>query len=212
MVITLCYDAISKNVEGLGISPFIVFSISGLSIFPACLIILSLQDRIGRKAMASSSLFLSGVMISIAGFLLKINGRSLEHTSVIILITFSRFGVVIAYNSAAQYATEILPLSVRAQGVAACHVVGYACTFLSSYILYLGHYLNFLPSLILGILAIVGALFCLLLPETLHRNLPLNLYEGERFGENENILYFSCFDRSRKRIASKSQETIVEQF
>lgn len=67
MVITLCYDAISKNVEGLGLSPFVMFTLSSATIFPACLVLLALQDRIGRKAMASSSLLISGVFTAGTG-------------------------------------------------------------------------------------------------------------------------------------------------
>lgn len=67
MVITLCYDAISKNVEGLGLSPFVMFTLSSATIFPACLVLLALQDKIGRKAMASASLFVSGIFTAATG-------------------------------------------------------------------------------------------------------------------------------------------------
>lgn len=70
MVITLCYDAVSRNVQGLGISPFMMFTLSASSILPACLMIIALQDRIGRKAMTSISLLLSGIFISVSGFIL----------------------------------------------------------------------------------------------------------------------------------------------
>lgn len=53
------------------------------------------------------------------------------------LAIIGRFGVTVAYNSGAQYATELIPTCVRGQGVAAVHVAGYALTFFSSYILYL---------------------------------------------------------------------------
>lgn len=79
MVITLCYDAISRNVEGLGLSPFIMFSLSAAAIFPACVVLLLLQDIIGRKAMAASSLFISGVFTAATGFVIAyqqgVNGR-----------------------------------------------------------------------------------------------------------------------------------------
>lgn len=67
MVITLCYDAISKNVEGLGLSPFVMFTLSSSTILPACIVLLLLQDRIGRKAMASSSLLISGIFTAATG-------------------------------------------------------------------------------------------------------------------------------------------------
>lgn len=194
MVITLCYDAISRNVEGLGVSPFLVFSISATSILPACLVILLLQDRVGRKAMASSSLLLSGFITCTTGVLLKVLGSNLDPFVTVGLVTTARFGIVIAYNSSAQYATEIIPTSVRGQGVVAVHIVGYAFTFLSSYILYLSHYVNYLPSLVLGALSVLGAAFCLLLPETLNRPIPATLAEAENFGRGESLFYFSCFD------------------
>lgn len=135
MIITLGYDAISKNVEGLGMSPFILFSLSASAIFPACLLLMTLQDRIGRKAMASSSLFLSGIFTSACGIILA--NRKNHDTIMLAFLNFvGRFGVTIAYNSGAQYATELIPTCVRAQGVATAHVAGYAFTFFSSYILY----------------------------------------------------------------------------
>lgn len=135
MIITLCYDAISKHVEGLGMSPFILFSISASAILPACLLLIALQDRIGRKAMASSSLLLSGIFTSACGVILAYQS-SQDAVTLGLLSVIGRFGVTIAYNSGAQYATELIPTCVRAQGVAAAHVAGYAFTFFSSYILY----------------------------------------------------------------------------
>lgn len=70
MVITLGYDAISRNVNGLGYSPFFIFSITSTTILPACLFIMVLQDRIGRKAMASGSLLLSGVFTYATSYIL----------------------------------------------------------------------------------------------------------------------------------------------
>lgn len=135
MIITLGYDAISKNVEGLGMSPFILFSLSASAIFPACLLLIALQDRIGRKAMASSSLLLSGIFTSACGVILAYQSNQ-DPVTLALLSVIGRFGVTIAYNSGAQYATELIPTCVRAQGVATAHVAGYAFTFFSSYILY----------------------------------------------------------------------------
>lgn len=137
MVITLCYDAISRNVEGLGLSPFIMFSLSATAIFPACLVLLLLQDKIGRKAMASSSLVVSGIFTAATGIAIAYQKDSQDPILLASLSVIGRFGVTVAYNSGAQYATELIPTCVRAQGVAAVHVAGYALTFFSSYILYL---------------------------------------------------------------------------
>lgn len=140
MVITLCYDGISRNVEGLGVSPFIMFTLSASAIFPACLVLLALQDRIGRKAMASSSLLMSGIFTAVTGIIIAYHTGVSAHADPSLLVTLAvigRFGVTVAYNSAAQYATELIPTCVRGHGIATVHVAGYAFTFFSAYILYL---------------------------------------------------------------------------
>lgn len=137
MVITLCYDAISRNVENLGISPFLMFTLSAAAIFPACLVLLALQDRIGRKAMASSALLMSGLFTAASGFIIVYHSGVNSPELLVTLAVIGRFGVTVAYNSAAQYATELIPTCVRGQGIATVHVAGYAFTFFSSYILYL---------------------------------------------------------------------------
>lgn len=136
MIITLGYDAISKNVEGLGMSPFILFSLSASAILPACLVLLLLQDRIGRKAMASSSLLVSGFFTAGTGIVLAYQTNHQDPAMLAVLSIIGRFGVTVAYNSGAQYCAELIPTCVRGQGVAAAHVAGYALTFFSSYILY----------------------------------------------------------------------------
>lgn len=95
MVITLCYDAISRNVEGLGLSPFIMFSLSATAIFPACVVLLLLQDVIGRKAMAASSLFVSGIFTAATGFLIayqrSVNGKCFNVLPILLTVTEIHF-------------------------------------------------------------------------------------------------------------------------
>lgn len=136
MVITLCYDGISRNVEGLGVSPFVMFTLSAAAIFPACLVLLALQDRIGRKAMASSSLLMCGIFTAVSGIIIAAQTEK-DPSLLVSLAIVGRFGVTVAYNSAAQYATELMPTCVRGHGIATVHVAGYAFTFFSAYILYL---------------------------------------------------------------------------
>lgn len=119
------------------------------------------------------------------------------------LAIIARFGINVAYNSGAQYAVELIPTEVRGQGVAAIHVAGYAATFFSSHILYLRHFHQAFPELILGLLCLFGSIACLFLPETLHRTLPVTVQDGEAFGEDENICDFACC--RRRTTASTTQ-------
>lgn len=192
---TLCYDAISRNVNGLGYSPFVVFSATSTTIFPACAFILAMQDRIGRKALASSSLLVSGIFTACAGIILA-TIKAPSPVLIISLAIVARLSINIAYNSGAQYAIELIPTVVRGQGVSVIHVVGYAASFFSPQILYLGNVWKPAPEIILGVLLVLGALACLFLPETLNRTLPVTLQDGEKFGEGEKIFEFSCCKQS----------------
>ncbi|XP_044256798.1 organic cation transporter protein-like isoform X1 [Tribolium madens] len=191
MVMTLCYDAISRNVNGLGYSPFLVFTITSATILPACLFILAIQDRVGRKALASGSLLMSGIFTACSG-IVQVFIETPHPTLIVILAIIARLAVTVAYNSGAQYAVELIPTVVRGQGVSVIHVTGYAASFFSPQILYLAHFWKPSPEVILGVLLVLGAVACLFLPETLNRTLPVTLQDGEEFGEDENIFDFAC--------------------
>lgn len=191
---TLCYDAISRNVSGFGYSPFVIFSATSATIFPACLVILLAQDRLGRKALASSSLLLSGLFTACSALLLTL-ADSPDANVAASLAMVARFSINVAYNSGAQYAVELVPTVVRAQGVSAIHVAGYAASFFSPHILYLSTVWRPLPEIVLGLLLLMGSVACLFLPETLNRSLPVTLEDGEQFGEDEGVLDFPCCGR-----------------
>nr|CAD7395569.1 unnamed protein product [Timema cristinae] len=195
VVLTVCYDAISRNVNDVGYSPFVMFSVSSATILPSCLVILFLQDRVGRKGMASVSLLSTGLFTAASGIILACRKSNMLLTASLAIV--GRFGVNIAYNSGAQYAAELIPTEVRGQGVAAIHVAGYAATFFSPYILYMATFWRPIPELLLGILSVMGAIVCLLLPETMDKSLPRTLQDGETFGEGEGIWDFA-FLKKRK--------------
>uniref|UniRef100_A0A1A9X1M2 Major facilitator superfamily (MFS) profile domain-containing protein n=1 Tax=Glossina brevipalpis TaxID=37001 RepID=A0A1A9X1M2_9MUSC len=206
MVITLCYDVVSRNVEGMGISPFVMFSLSALVVLPSSLMLVLLQDRIGRKGMASGSLLVGGFFTVAAG--IAIAYQQHNHNAVLLacLTVAARFGVAISYESGSQYATELIPTCVRGQGVAAVHVAGFAASFLAPYILWLGTFFKAAPSLILGVLFFSGSFVCLLLPETLNKALPKTIEEGEIFGKGERMFDFPCLAQKNKKSKDKNSE------
>ncbi|KAK6641253.1 hypothetical protein RUM44_012962 [Polyplax serrata] len=188
IVLSLCYDAIARNVEGLGLDPFTVFTITSCSILPSCFVILLLQDRNGRKILAISFLLLTGLFNFIQGGVI-IFGTNITFSAAILGL-FGRFSVNIAYNSGTQYAAELIPTQARGQGLALMHAIGYAATFFSPQILFLMNFWAAAPQMILGLLSVFGATLCLFLPETLNRLLPITLQDGESFGEDEKFWDF----------------------
>lgn len=189
MVMTLCYDAISRNVNGLDYSPFVIFTITSATILPACLFILAVQDRIGRKALASGSLLIGGIFTATSGTI-QASMKSPNQLTVLSLAFVARLCITIAYNSGAQYAVELIPTVVRGQGVSLIHVLGYAASFFSPQVLYLATFWKPAPDIILGGLMVSGAIACLFLPETLNKILPVTLQDGEEFGEGETVFDF----------------------
>lgn len=103
-----------------------------------------------------------------------------------------RFWVNISYNIGLQYAAEVLPTVVRAQGVALIHIMGYVASIIAPFVVYLGVVSPVLPLLVLGVLGIFGGMMCLLLPETLDKDLPQTLQDGENFGSDQGIWDMPC--------------------
>ncbi|EDV48477.1 uncharacterized protein Dere_GG23384 [Drosophila erecta] len=205
MIITIAFDILSRNVEGVGISPFKLFSYSGFCYLPAGLTIILFQNKIGRKGMACASLFVGAIITAATGYLVATLDPAEYSILLGFMVSLGRYGAVVAYDAEAQYAAEIIPTSVKGRGVANIHVVGNAFAFFSSYIIYLGTFYKPLPSLLISFVLLLGACLCLCLPETLHKNLPQNLEEGEVFAKGEKWYFFPCFSRRQKTHKSASQ-------
>jgi hypothetical protein len=58
------------------------------------------------------------------------------------LAIMGRFSVNISYNIGLQYAAEVLPTVVRAQGVALIHIMGYVASILAPFVVYLVSFRN----------------------------------------------------------------------
>ncbi|XP_036673697.2 organic cation transporter protein [Drosophila suzukii] len=204
IIITPCYNTIARNVEGLGISPFIMFSLNALTLPPSGYLQGLLQDRIGRKATAVSWMTITGLFAAAAGLVIS-QGSNRNILLLVGLTLAARFGVSIADGASSQFSAELIPTSVRGRGVAVVHVAGFAASFLSPYILHLGTYFKPAPSIILGLLFLSGAYVCLLLPETRNKKLPMSLAEGEEFGRGEGI-----FDFLTNMLGRKTKDSEVE--
>ncbi|XP_055379149.1 organic cation transporter 1-like [Condylostylus longicornis] len=205
VVITLCYDVVSRNVENMGISAFIMFTISSMAVLPSCMSVVLLQDRLGRKAMASMSLFIGGVFTAATGIIVAYQQQYQNVALLACMLFIARYGVCISYESSAQYAAELIPTCVRGQAVGAVHLFGYGVTFLSAYIIYLGKFFKPLPSIILCILLFSGSFLCLLLPETMNKQLPNTLEDGEKFGLGEKMFDFPWTKKQKEKMSDVNE-------
>lgn len=106
-----------------------------------------------------------------------------------------RFCVNISYNIGLQYAAELLPTVVRAQGVAFIHIMGYVASIVAPFVVYLNYISPVLPFFVLGLMGIIGGILSLFLPETLNHELPQTLNDGEQFGLGQKMWDFPCISK-----------------
>ncbi|XP_017007301.2 organic cation transporter protein-like [Drosophila takahashii] len=212
IIVATAFDILSRNVEGVGISPFKLFSYSGFCYLPAGLTIILFQNRIGRKGMACASFLVGAIITAVTGYLVATLDPADYSVFLGFMVCLGRFGAVVSFDAEGQYAAEIIPTSVRGRGVANIHVVGNAFAFCSSYILYLGTFYRPLPSFLISFVLLVGSCLCLALPETLNKELPQTLEEGEVFAKGEKWYFFPCFSRRQQTNNSGSQLESANEF
>lgn len=125
------------------------------------------------------------------------------------MAVIARFGVNVAGNIGFQFAAELLPTVVRAQGVSLIHLVGHFAHIIGPYVIYLADIMEELPLIYLGVASIIGAFLTLNLPETLDQDLPGTLQEGNDFGEEQSYWWMPCFSGSRKEKSKYTKKISV---
>ncbi|XP_060657363.1 organic cation transporter protein-like [Drosophila nasuta] len=186
MTISLVYDGHVRAASVLDRENiFVVFSIACATEIPGDLIVTITLDRFGRRWCACISTALSG------GFSLLAANID-DPIWVLAAALAGRFFANISYNIGLQWAAEVLPTVVRAQGVSFIHTLGFVAMLLSPPIIYMSHLSIALMLNTLGVLGILGGLLALFLPETLHQDLPQTLSDGNQFGKDQRIWHFPC--------------------
>lgn len=185
MAISLVFDGHVRNVGSLGLDLFFTFTVAAATELPADTFLTFTLDRWGRRWLACGSMVFSGVF-SLLATTFPIGPYSAT------LAMMGRFSVNISYNIGLQYAAELLPTVVRAQGVAFIHIMGYVASIVAPFVVYLSHISPSMPLIVLGIIGIFGGVLSLMLPETLGHDLPQTLVDGEEFGRGQKIWDFPC--------------------
>ncbi|XP_014600495.1 PREDICTED: organic cation transporter protein-like [Polistes canadensis] len=185
LLIVLVFDGHVWNMKLLDPDVFTSFSLASMTELPAAILLALLLDRWGRRWMGFASMFLCGVFSFIAI-------ATPEGYFTVAMAILARLGVNIAANIGFQYAAEMLPTVVRAQGVSLIHIIGYFAHIIGPYIIYLSDVNPALPLVALGLISFVVAFLTLTLPETLNMELPESLEEGNDFGRGQNFWWIPC--------------------
>ncbi|KAM8706263.1 hypothetical protein ACLKA7_010524 [Drosophila subpalustris] len=197
MMTSLSFNTISRNVEGLGLSPFVVFSLFALVVPPSGILQGLLQSRLGRKATSFLAILSTGLLSCALGVTLSNEGAQNNATLLLAFALPTRLGISMCYTLISQYTSELLPTCVRSRGMATAHLAAAAASFTSPYLIHLGTKFAAGPPFVLTALLLSAACCTLLLPETNNRQLPITLEDGERFGKDESLLSFDCWRRHK---------------
>ncbi|OXU19993.1 hypothetical protein TSAR_013815 [Trichomalopsis sarcophagae] len=192
LLIILVFDGHVWNMKLLHPDVFTSFSLASITELPAALILAVFLDRWGRRWMGFFSMVICGIFSFVALALPK----GAPAMSMAIL---ARLGVNIAANIGFQYAAEMLPTVVRAQGVSLIHIIGYFAHIIGPYVVYLANTHPSLPLVVLGTLSLLDATLTLTLPETLDQELPETLEEGNEFGREQSFWWIPCVKSSPEK-------------
>lgn len=207
MSVSLVYDGYIRSITSIELDIFVSFTLASATEFPASFILTFILDRWGRRWVLSGSMFFCAICSIVLSFTVNGNGklRIYFHNfsvskikfgfSVILSMTFMIIGRLLvncSYNIGQQVATEYLPTVVRAQGVAFVHNLGYVSNMVSPFVIYLHVVHRSLPFWILIVVGIVGGSSILFLPETMDRELPQTLEDGENFDAGFKFWEMPC--------------------
>ncbi|XP_058789014.1 organic cation transporter protein-like [Phymastichus coffea] len=192
LLMVLVFDGHVWNMKLLHPDVFTSFSLASITELPAAILLALFLDRWGRRWMGFFSMLICGIFSYIA-IAMPIGAPAMT------MAILARLGVNISANIGFQYAAEMLPTVVRAQGVSLIHIIGYFAHIIGPYVVYLANFHKSLPLIVLGTLSLIDAALTLTLPETMDQELPESLEEGNDFGRQQSFWWFPCIKRSPEK-------------
>ena len=96
-----------------------------------------------------------------------------------------KLAITTSYGIVYIYTAELFPTVIRNVGVGASSLCARIGGIICPYINLLMNYWKPLPLIIYGVLAFTGGLLALILPETLNKELPETIEDGENFGKKK---------------------------
>jgi OCT family organic cation transporter-like MFS transporter 4/5 len=183
------YYGLSLGASNLGGNPYINFLISAAVEIPAyaCNLVLLNNPKVGRRLALCGFMLIAGLALTITIFV--------PRNMTPLLITLSMIGklaITTSYGIVYIFTAELFPTVIRNVGVGASSLCARIGGILCPYINLLGDHWRPLPLIIYGVLAFTGGLLSLFLPETLNKELPETMEDGEKFGKNEESSSSSC--------------------
>ncbi|XP_038049830.1 organic cation transporter protein-like [Patiria miniata] len=174
--IALASYGMTLNSGNIGTDDHLSFVLLIVVEIPGFVLVYLLLDRIGRKWTMMASFVISGAGCFVTAF---VEQGSVAQTAVAMV---GKFGIAGALSVSDLYVAELLPTQVRNVGMG-LNGMGFGLgVTLAPYITRIQDFWPPATMLIFGILTILAAIpVFLLLPETMGRDLPATIEEGENF-------------------------------
>ncbi|XP_066293694.1 organic cation transporter protein-like [Branchiostoma lanceolatum] len=193
---TLVYYGIALNITDLSGDVYTNSLIASVVEIPACLSLLFLQERFGRKLPVFAYLLLTGIGLIVTAALPVGPGR-------VAVAMISRFCITGAFESTTIYTLELFPTVTRNIGMGFSSTASSIGSIVSPFVWLLADLWRPAPYILFGVMAVVAGLLCMLLPETKGEQLPQTLEDGEEFGKG---VATAVFNKALITLKIKKQE------
>ncbi|KAK9871378.1 hypothetical protein WA026_011633 [Henosepilachna vigintioctopunctata] len=197
--VCLCWFANSLVYYGLSLSsgnikgnPFLVFFIMALIELPGYVLTVVLMDRLGRRFITSFNMVVGGMCCIIA---VSFTIGSLVSISFVFI---GKFLIACSFAVIYNYSAELFPTVVRNSALGIGGMCARTSGALTPLITLLDSFDPKMPSMIFAVIAILSGFLTMFLPETMGREMPSTIEDGENFGIGD-----TCFTNffGRKKIS-----------
>ncbi|XP_076237791.1 organic cation transporter protein-like [Calliopsis andreniformis] len=171
-----CFFGLAQYMGYLDGNIFVNVAVSAAVELPGTIIVLFLISRVSRLKILIGGNVLSG--LSLLSLVVITNS-----TLTILLATLGLAGMALSFPTVYLYSSEAFPTVVRNLGVGLGSICARTGSMIAPYIATMGKIEPWLPPVIFGVGPLIGALLCLLLPETMNCKLPETIEDGEEFGK-----------------------------
>ncbi|XP_076639870.1 organic cation transporter protein isoform X1 [Colletes latitarsis] len=168
----------SQYIGQVGGNIFVNFTVSGAIQIPGNFVAWWAMNRLGRKI----TLICSNSMTGIAALLLIVISDNMSWLR-LILVCIGIVGMSVSFTTVYLFSGELFPTVVRNIGVGTSSMCARIGSITAPFVVSLAQVQTWLPPAFFGILPLIGAALCLLLPETVGCTLPETLQDGEDFGK-----------------------------
>ncbi|XP_033740111.1 organic cation transporter protein-like [Pecten maximus] len=190
-VVYHCYFGFALNTENLSGNFYLNFLINGLVEFPADTLALVFSDRIGRKKLYITSMFIGGTMLLCSAGTTVFAMEGFRNVT-LVMAMMGKSGVTVGYCVIYLWAAEIFPTVFRNSGMGislACGNIGYiVAPFIAKLATNsVGTISQAVPLIVFGTFSLLAALLTLMLPETNKENLPETVGHAEKTSKSRQM-------------------------